>query len=724
MPDLPLSTPSAGSAQANASLPTDSGINSPQLNPRTLKPKNRAISDVGQIFTIVGNLEMARREQNAKNGRIQAKINSERPYEDGALKAEGLGYKSNFSTKPLATTIGKVGSRLTKAIQAPRYLTSAELPDTYPNAKEKTELFRREFTNLVRKWSGWYNFCNQVMTEDCTFGWAAIAWLDEKTWRPTFFRQDQSFLPDGTKQSVDSVQFAAFRQYLMPHELAAFILDREAAEAAGWDIDNTVESINNARPPSIPSTNAAPYTDARRYEDAIRESSVSLSLIGGAKQILIWHVFATEIDGKVSHYIADGNSQKLLFERLDRYPSIDDAIALMSYEQCETLMGSKGIGREVYELAGILDRARNEAVDRLQMSGKIIVQGPENKLQKFKLTVIGNVALIPDGFTLSESKIESSTTDFLALEQQLVQLLDQIAGGVTPKQFQGERVTKAEVELFAAREEEKRDDITTRAITQAAGFITTMQRRAFSADVLEEDARRVREKLLQAMSVEELDELRTQPAIRTIEDYTQSDAQKVVLIADASRNDPLYNHREMEKKKLSVLMDPEFAETVLLPENDPTITAEQARQQLSENLLLTQGTEVPVSPRDNAPIHVEVLKQGFAPIAQAIGQGDAQAVQAAGPWLAHWEAHVQQIVESGDKALSQPLVKELQDIAKMVGEAAGQIQAQQEAQAAQQAQLEQALVAGGAAAPVAPAAQPLAAAPSPALAPAPVAPSA
>jgi hypothetical protein len=723
MPDLPLSTSAAGTASPNAALPTDSGINSPQLNPRTLKPKNRAISDVSHIFTIVGNLEMARRSQNEKNGRIQAKLNSERPYDENSLKSEGLGYKSNFSTKPLSTTIGKVASRLTKSIQAPRYLTSAELPDSYPDAKKKTELFRREFTNLVRRWSGWYNFANQVMTEDSTFGWVALAWLDEKTWRPTFFRQDQSFFPDGTKQSVDSVQFAAFRQFVMPHELAAFIFDKDAAETAGWDISNTVESINNARPPSIPSTNAAPYTDARRYEDAIRESSVSLSLIGGAKQIMLWHVFATEIDGKVSHYIADGNSQKLLYEKLDRYPSIDDAIALMSYEQCDTLMGSKGIGREVYELAGILDRARNEAVDRLQMSGKIIVQGPENKLQRFKLTVIGNVALIPDGFQLQQTKIEAGTTEFLALEQQLVQLLDQIAGGVTPRQFGGERVTKAEVELFAAREEEKRDDITTRAITQAAGFITTMQRRAFSADVLEADARAVREKLLQYMSVEELDELRTQPALRTIEDYTQTDAQKAVLLAQESRNDPLYNHREMEKRKLSVLMDPDFAEAVLLPENDPTITAEQAREQLQENLLLSNGTEVPVSPRDNHLIHVEVLKQGFGSIAQAIGQGDPQALQLAPIWLGHWEAHVQFILQSGDKAAAQPLVKELQEVAKMVGEAQAQAQVQQEQQAAQQAQLQQAVLGGAAPAPVDPAAAPqLAAEPSPALAPAPAAP--
>ncbi len=95
---VPTYSKSPGSG-SNEQAPTDSGINSPELNTKTAKPKQRAISDVAQVMNIVGNLQQARRSQNEKNGRIQAKINSERPYDDDTLKSEGLGYKSNFSTK-------------------------------------------------------------------------------------------------------------------------------------------------------------------------------------------------------------------------------------------------------------------------------------------------------------------------------------------------------------------------------------------------------------------------------------------------------------------------------------------------------------------------------------------------------------------------------------------------------------------------------------------------
>jgi flagellar hook protein FlgE len=692
--------------------PNDQGINNPGLvaTGTTNKAKRRAITDVHHLFNIYGDLQHARKSQNEKNGRIQAKLNSERPYNDAQLESEGLGYKSNFSTKPLSTTVGKVASRLTKSVQAARYLTSSELPDSIPDAKKKSEMFRHVSTDVIRKWDGWYNFINEVANEDSTFGWTTVAWLDNESWKPVHFRQDKTFLPDGTKQSVDSVQVVFFQQYLMPHELAFFIENRDAAETAGWDIGNTVEAINRAKPPSITGNGSAPYTEARRYEDAIRESSVSTSLQNGAKQINLVHCFATEIDGKISHYIGDADTKKILFEKLDRFDKVSDCLAVMSYEQAPTLMGSKGIGRDVYELAGILDRARNEVVDRLQLSGKIIVQGPENKITRFKLTVVGNVVIIPEGFTITQNKIESSVNDFIALDQQLTQLLDQIAGGVTPRRFEGERVTKAEVELFASREEEKRDDITTRYVIQKGNIISTIQRRMYRKDTGDEDAKEAREKLLRIMPEEELQMLAEQPALRTIEDYTQSDAQRIVLLAQESRNDPLYDHRKMERRKLSVLVNADFAEDVLLPENDPTVVAEQVRTQLLENQLLERGTEVPASPRDSHLIHINILKEGFKGTAESAASGDLPALQTSEVFLKHWEQHLTLAAQSGmDKQQVAQLTKELEETAKQIGELQAQVQQAAQAQMAS----------------VAPAGQPaLAAAPSPALAPAPVAPAA
>jgi hypothetical protein len=672
---LPTISAQPNGSSLNEQTPTPSGINSPMLSPKG-KVKQRAISDIAQVFNIIGNLQQARRSQNEKNGRIQEKLNSERPYREEDLKAEGLGYKSNFSTKPLSTTVGKVSSRLTKAVQAARYLTSSELPDSIPEAKKKTELFRQEITNCVRRWPGWYDFLSEVAAETSTFGWTTVAWLDTDSWKPVHFRQDKAFLPDGTKHSVDTVQFAAFLQYIMPHELANLVRGEDGSEEdlrfakdAGWDLENTFESINNARPPSIPAAQSAPYTDFRRYADALRESSVTLSLVDGAKQVMLWHVFATEIDGKISHYMGDGNTQKMLFEKEDRFDKIEDCLALLSYEQGNgLLMGSKGIGREIYEISNIVDRSRNEAVDRLQMSGKLIITGPENKINRFKLSVVGNVCIIPDGFTLQQNKIESGATDFIALDGFLTKLLDQIAGGVTPRTFERERVTSTEVNLYASREEEKRDDIDTRFVTKLGAVISTMQRRIIS-DSTDEDSKRVREKLLNYMSEEEMEQLAEQPALRTVEDYTMSDTQKIVAFADSKRQDPLYNQTKLQRRAAAALINAEFADDVILPENDPVVIPEQAREQLIENLVLVRGTEVPISPRDNHPVHRAVLKDAFKAIGQAAGSGDQKALAIAEVFLKHWSAHLEAGLAAGeDKKQLQPEIEELKAVAQQIGE--------------------------------------------------------
>ena len=684
-PFVPQTNTAAGAANVQEQGPLDSGINSPQLSPVTLKSKVRAISDVDHVFRVIDNLQQARRYQNEKNGRIQAKVNSERPYDDATLRSEGLGYKSNFSTKPMATAISKVASRLTKAIQAAKYLTSAELPDTIPDAKQKTEMFRREITNVIRRWPGWFTFVNDVATEDSTFGWTTVAWFDHSTWHPEHFRQDRAFLPDATKQGVNSVQFGAFLQYIFPDALVEFIRDKEAAEAAGWNINNTVESINNARPPTIPTPNSAPYTDFRRYEDAIRESSATLCLLNGAKQVMLWHVLATEVTGKVSYYIADGNSRKLLYSGEDRFDNIKEALALISYEQANgTLMGSKGIGREIYELAGVIDRARNETVDRLQMSGKIIVTADESIIDRFKLSVVGNVAIMPKGYEISQTKIESGIKEFLELDQLLTQLIDQVAGSVSPRQYDRERVTKAEIDLTAAREEEKRDDVTTRFVQLFANnVIGTIQRIICSSECTEEDAKLVREKLLNFMPKEELKMLAEQPALQTVEDYTQSDAQRMTFFADSKRQDPLFNQVKLQRRAAMAAFSAEFADDVMLPENDPTETAEQVRAQMGEDLLLGQGKPVPVSQRDNHILHIETLKQDFAPVAEAAAKLDPQAIQIGMRFIQHWTDHVNALVVGGyDKSKLAVEVKELTAVGKQFGELAAQAQHAAEQQAA------------------------------------------
>lgn len=586
--------------------------NNPNLTP-DLKAHTPALLNIGQAVALVDGLKSENRDRSIRNARIQEKYNAERPYDQHRLSADGLNWKSNFSTKPLATLVDKVVPRFTTALRNMRYLTASKLPDRFPGAAEKTELFRRAVTETCRQNEAWEETLSEIAQENSLFGYCAAGWLDTTGWFPKFFRQDEFLIPSFTKHTSGSSQVVALKQRYLLHELFDLISNKDAATTAGWTVNNVITSINNAVPNDRKSLNQDPE---RIYADLARENTVITSF-QGAKAVDVWHVLISEIDGFVTHVAYDSGTSEQLFWKSKQWANMNDAVSFFSFQHGNgKLHGSKGIGRELYNMASILDRSRNEVVDRLQLSGKVIVQCDERDIKRFRMSVVGNAILISSGYNIATQKIDGNVEPFFALDRFLTDLLDQIAGSTSPKAQEGERVTKAAVELMASREEERRDSIIERFLTQFARMMSTIQRRLCDERTIDRDAQELQQKLLQSMTREELDYLSKQPAAATVRDYSEGERERIVLVAQEGRGNPLYNQHELEKRALTAKIDVEFAEAVLLPVNDPTEQAENVRQQKLELLALMTGEDVEVSPRDNHPLHLQVLQESASPLIQ------------------------------------------------------------------------------------------------------------
>lgn len=649
MPDTPDMNPSVG-------------INNPDLS-SSLRPRVRGVRNPEEAKKIINWVIELSRERNRKNGRIMAKYDSERPHEQRKLESSGLGWKANFSTKPLPILIDKAAPRLANAVESAKYLTNSKLPDTVPGAAQKTEAFRREITTLCRSRRKWRPFLNSLSFEDTLFGYTTAAWMDEFSWFPKFFRQDQFFVPPGTKQDADSAQVIVLKEDYLLHELFALIEDKEAASLAGWQIPECVEAINAAMPEDRRSSQNNMGDWERVYQDLIRESSVGASYDQGAKVVTVYHLFVQEVTGKVSHYILESRGWKEIFKRDDQFESMADTNSFFTFQQGNgTIHGSKGIGREVYAMAGILDRARNDVVDRLQLAGKVIIQGDERTLPRFKMSLVGNAILIGSAYTVSQQRIDGDVEPFFALDNYLSSILDQIAGAASPKQLEGDRVTAAQVNLVASREEESRDVIVSRFMSQFADMMWTLQKRACSPDVSEKDAQAMQERLLTIMSREELDQIANTPVADTVSDFTEFERQQIALVAAENAGNPLLNQKELKRRQLIAQIDEEFAEAVLAPDNDPQETAEQTRQQQLELLLLMEGQPVPVSPRDNHLIHLQALDGAMEGAAQNL----AQDPRAGAPLQAmndHAAMHVQAALDAGaDKETVDPFLQKVEAI--------------------------------------------------------------
>src|SRR5688572_6059242 len=124
-------------------------IQSPEINSEG-KPTQRSVRDVNQGKDIVWTLIQANRRRQVINSRIMAKYNAERPYDLKRLEDEGLGWRSNFTTKPLSQMVDKVSPRFEEAIDGLKYLTNSSLDPKWANSAEKTEEFRSKITETIR----------------------------------------------------------------------------------------------------------------------------------------------------------------------------------------------------------------------------------------------------------------------------------------------------------------------------------------------------------------------------------------------------------------------------------------------------------------------------------------------------------------------------------------------------------------------------------------------
>lgn len=582
----------------------------------TGKPVQRAFPvPAEQVGMLVKNLVESSRERNIKNARISSKLDAERPHSKAELDSAGLGWKSNFTTRPLATITQRTYSRFPRAVNEAKYLTNAALPPRFPDSRRKTEFFRERITRFIRSEARWPEVVEGIAWENTVFGFAAGVWFDEETWLPKACRQDEIFVPAGTKQHAASCPVLVVKQDLLVHEAFELLTKAQAAEdmrktdsvdaAFTWDVSRFAAAINDALPEDLRSLSTE---DVRIIEDLRRQMSIANAFGTGRKLVTLYNVFAVEFGGRVSHYITDSKHQ-LLFGWEDRFASMTEAASFFAFELGDrTLLGSKGVGRLAYTIASVQDRASNDVIDRFQLSGKVFLKAPEQRHRRFRMSVIGNAVLIDDNYeAIQNMKVDASVDEALGLDRFLQSKLDAVTGNVSPTQIEGERVTAAAVNLLASREGERADEYMGRFLKQFGTMCSEMIRRLCLVPTTDQRVLELRAELTERLNDEEIQYLATAPAMTTVSGWTPAERQSIVMACVEGRGNPVYDQVKLERAKISAQVNPDFAEDILMAENDPTMEAEQVRLQTLENGQLTQGILVPVSPRDGHLFHLGAM---------------------------------------------------------------------------------------------------------------------
>lgn len=624
---------------------------------KSLESENRVIANVDQAFSVCENMVYDWKKGITTSARITAKLNGERPYSQSKLKAAGKDWKTNISTGFLATECARILPRLFMPIKTAKYLTAVALPPGWDQGARKTEFFRQAVTEQIRSWPKFNFYIKGLAREVGIFGFGFNTFLEKYDWRPTLMRMDKGFVPMGT-EIMEEPQFFMAKQDYKPYELFGLLKESVDAGNTDWQKDNVVSAINNAQVP----VNGTLMENSRSYEELIRQAAWVYNYSKGEKVIRAWHLLAKETTGKVSHYIllADngtravevganqqqpmpGSESRLLYECLDKFDSMSDAVHTMVFDYGDgTVHGSWGAGQILYDMATQVEKVRCDAIDNLRMTNKIKANVPDAKnVNDVKLTVNGEMMIISGAqFAGNQAAMTVDVSGYEQLDARLVQLAQEKIGAfVPPIPLQNSDIKAAQINAAMEKEKEIAEALLENWLIQFAWLVRAMTRRLCNPETPDEDAKAFQQILESTLTKDEIKLLSNQMPIQSIIDYTELRSQQRAAFASTVVGNPLFKQNMVARTMAEGVGDQRFVESIVLPEGDQTDQIKAAHDQMTENAALVLNQPVPVLPTDLDWVHMQTLKPGIMAYLQ---QGNAQTAQIG---LQHYAAHYAQGVE-------------------------------------------------------------------------------
>jgi len=649
-----------------------------------------SVESAEQAIAICRRISNDNDERVQEAARIRAKFDGvEPPFSPHKLKEEGKEYKSNIPTGFLSTIANMVINRIVMRLKRTQYLSGSSLPHNVENSVEKSEAFKRHFTQLMRSWRGFPFFVSKLALETVLFGKTFVGFDGPGQWKPRVYRLDDCSIPNGVEQG-DLPPFVRLRKVYQVNDLFDFIRDKDAAEAAGWDIDNVIEAINQAQPVRDDDHRDA-QTRSLTYEDMERQLISSYAYTHGSNSVVIETLYVEESDGTVSVWMVSDKTEDELFHATNVFNSMDDALQYMCYEIGDgTVYGSNGVGQKVYDLAVNVEKSRNYSVDQLRAAGKFNIQVPDSANANAEILHITDEANFLTGaiFSGNTAALPSNADAYIVQDRYFKGLAEEKIGAFAPENQSTDK-TATQSQIDALKEQETRDSLIDTFLTFFGHSIAMVQRRVASFELTDPLVVKFQELCLAEMSVEEFVMLANMPPAQTTIDFTDMIQAKQSNYLQTKIGNPQWNQYLLEKTVSSMIIGPELTQQLILPEGMSVDAIESTRAQIQEVSDLSNGVSLPVSPRDGHLYHMQVLSGDYDPVNQTwsgaiMGMLSEQNLEGAQTSLQHYQEHFQQAVNLNVLGESQNMAK------KFVGDAGNEMQRMiQQLQQLQQEQQEQ-----------------------------------
>lgn len=620
---------------------TGSGeINSPDFGDagKDEKSKVKAISNARQALQIAIKLNNNDQKRDIRRARVLSAFNGSAPYSDGELRNKAQNYRYNVSFGHLEGVVGR-------AVVPYNDLTVniSELMEIQANlSDEKLAIVQQEFGTIIQRWGRWAKFISRLNQDLVLNGYNTALWPSDYDPFPVFVAQKDGYVDEGAPNDVNDLELYVWKKSYLISELYSRIEDADSAKKAGWNVENVKKALMKAAPENLYSRGASISGSWTAMESAIRGGSIWASIIG-AKMVDTYHVFASELGGKVTHYVVlDPGTAVLnvdlddkdksddgpeLFKKEERFEAMRDFLVYFDLETGDgTWHGSKGIGQRSFNTHVAIDKLRCSALDQAFVSGLTLLQPVDQTSQEeFTLTVVGPFAVIPPGININPFVLPAVSNTTFQVDSLLSATSEQRVGDIVPNSqstLSAMPKTATEARISAGRQQLITRGNLKRYIDPLSEVLSIMIRRLLKSNSPNAYAKEFQKELKRkGLTDDDLKEIRGARNTGRIEDILGNTSTNTQVIFAEFRGDPDVDQLDLKRRRIASVLDADAADELLINDEDSTRRIESARAQWEELNAIQGGFRIPVSPRDIHEIHLQVVLEWLGTKIQEQAQG-------------------------------------------------------------------------------------------------------